>query len=92
MVNLSPWRFAFQYSLIIFSVNFKVGLRMNAGGTQLRCLGTDDNVTAVTALPNLDFALLEDLGSLHILQQCTVALLMVLLNGSNQAELCSQLV
>ena len=63
MVNLSPWRFAFQYSLIIFSVNFKVGLRMNAGGTQLRCLGANDNVTAVTALPNLDFALLEDLGS-----------------------------
>ena len=41
---------------------------MNAGGTQLRCLGTNDNMTAVTALPNLDFALLEDLCSLRILQ------------------------
>ena len=68
MVNLSPWRFAFRYRLIIFSVNFKVGLRMNAGGTHLRCLGTNNNVTAVTALPNLDFALLEDLCSLRILQ------------------------
>ena len=38
MVNFSPWRFAFRYRLIILGVNYKVGLRMIAGGTQLRCL------------------------------------------------------
>ena len=32
---------------------------MQANGTKFRCLGTNNNVTAVTALPNLDFTLLD---------------------------------
>ena len=65
---------------------------MHTGGAQFRRLGTNDNVTAVTALPNLDFTLLKDLSGFYILQQCTVTLLVVLLNSGNQTELCSQLV
>ena len=65
---------------------------MGAGGAQLRCAGADDQVAAVAALPNLDFALGEDFGGLHILQQGAVALLVMLLNGGDQTELGSQLV
>ena len=65
---------------------------MHTGGAQFRCLGTNDNVTAVTALPNLDFTLLKDLSGFDLLQQCTLTLLVVLLNSGNQTELCSQLV
>ena len=64
---------------------------MHTGGAQFRCLDTNDNVTAVTALPNLDFTLLKDLSGFYILQQCTLTLLVVLLNSGNQTELCSQL-
>ena len=48
-------------------------------------------MTAVAALPDLHFALLKDLQGFHILQQLAVALFVVLLNGSNQAELGCQL-
>lgn len=54
---------------------------MNADGTQLRRLGAIDDVNAVTALPNLYLALLEDLYSLNILQQRTAVLLMVHLDS-----------
>ena len=46
---------------------------------------------AVTALPHLDLALGEDLRHLHIVQQGTVALLMMLFNGGYQAETLGQL-
>ena len=46
---------------------------------------------AVAALPYLDLALGENLRHLHIVQQGTVALLMVLLNGGDQAETLGQL-
>ena len=48
-------------------------------------------MTAVAALPDLDLALFEDLGGLHVLKQGAIALLMVLLNGSHQTELGGQL-
>ena len=48
-------------------------------------------MTAVAALPHLDLALGEDLRHLHIVQQGTVALLMVLFNGGYQAETLGQL-
>ena len=60
---------------------------MDAGGADLGGLGAHDDVAAVTALPDLDLALLEDLSGLHVLQQGTVALLMMLLDGGDQAEL-----
>ena len=43
-------------------------------------------MTAVAALPHLDLAFGEDLRRLYIAQQGTVALLMVLFNGGDQAE------
>ena len=71
-------RGAFLYSLIILSVNFEEALGMGAGGAQLGCLGANGDMTAVAALPNGHACLLEDLHSLHILQQLAVALFMVL--------------
>ena len=45
--------------LIILSVNFKIALRMRAYRTDLRSLGSDNNMAAVPAFPDLDFALLK---------------------------------
>ena len=81
----------FFLSFIILRVNFKVALGMVAGGADLRRFLTDHNVTAVAALPYLDFTLGKDLRHLHIVQQGTVALLMVLFNGGDQTEALRQL-
>ena len=48
-------------------MNFKVALRMVAYRAYLRSLCSDYDVTAVSALPYLYFALLKYLGSLYIL-------------------------
>ena len=42
---------------------------MGAGGADLRGGGADDDVAAVAALPDLDLALFEHLGGLHIAQE-----------------------
>jgi len=49
-------------------------------------------MTAVAALPHLDLALGKDFRHFHIVQQSTVALLMMLFNGGYQAEALCQLV
>ena len=72
-------------------MNFKIALGMVAGGANLRGLLAYDDVTAVAALPHLDLALGEDLRHLHIVQQGTVALLVMLFNGGDQAETLGQL-
>ena len=77
--------------LIVFSVDFEVSLGVCAGGAKLGSIGANHQVTAVAAFPDLDFALGEDLGGLHVLQQCAIALFVVLFNGSHHPELCSQL-
>ena len=64
---------------------------MVAGRADLRRLLTDHDMTAVAALPHLDLVLGKDLRRLHIVQQGTVALLMVLFNGGYQAETLGQL-
>ena len=64
---------------------------MIAGGADFRGFLPNDDVTAVAALPHLDLALGKDLRCLHIVQQGTVALLMVLFNGGDQAEALRQL-
>ena len=64
---------------------------MVAGGANLRGFLAHDDVTAVAALPHLDLALGEDLRHLHIVQQGTVALLVMLFNGGDQAETLGQL-
>ena len=47
---------------------------MVAGRADLRRLLAHDDVTAVAALPHLDFALGKDLRHLHIVQQGTVSI------------------
>ena len=64
---------------------------MVAGRADLRCFLTDHDMPAVAALPYLDLTLGEDLRHLHIVQQGTVALLMMLFNGGYQAETLGQL-
>ena len=64
---------------------------MAADRTYLRCLCSDHDMPAVAALPHLDLALGKDLRHLHIVQQGTVALLVVLFNGGDQAETLRQL-
>ena len=64
---------------------------MVAGGADHGRLLAYHDMTAVAALPYLDLALGKDLGHLHVVQQRTVALLVVLLNGGHQTEAGSQL-
>ena len=73
-------------SLIIFRVDLKIALGMITGGADLRGLLAHNDVTAVAALPHLDLAFGEDLRRLYIAQQGAVSLLMVLFDGSDQAE------
>ena len=77
-------------SLIILRVNFKVALGMVAGRADLGRLLTDHDMTAVAALPHLDFAPSKDLCHLQIVQQGAVALLVVLFNGGDQTEALRQ--
>ena len=49
-------------------------------------------MSAVAALPYLDLALGEDLLRLHVVQERTVSLLVMLLDGCYPAELLCQLV
>ena len=63
---------------------------MCANGAELRSLGSYADVTAVAALPYLDLALGEDSGCLDILQQCSVALLVMLLDSTYHAELAGK--
>ena len=65
---------------------------MVAGRADLRCFLTDHDMPAVAALPHLDLALGKDFRHFHIVQQGTVALLMMLFNGGYQAEALCQLV
>ena len=64
---------------------------MGADRADFRSLRADDDVPAVAALPDFDFALFEDLLGFHILQEGAVTLFMVLLDGRNTAELLRQL-
>jgi hypothetical protein len=80
------------FSLIVLCMNFKVALGMVAGRADLRRFFTDHNVTAVAALPYLDLALGKDLRHLHIVQQSTIALLVVFFDGCDQTETLCQFV
>ena len=65
---------------------------MLAGGAQLGCLGANNDMAAVTALPDLDLALLKDLSSFNVIQQSAVTLLVVLLDSGDQTELAGQFI
>ena len=64
---------------------------MCAGGANIGSLGANDDVSAVAALPDLDLALLKDGGGLYVGEQRAITLLVMLLNGGNQAELLGKL-
>ena len=64
---------------------------MVAGRADLRCFLTDHDMPAVAALPHLDLALGKDFRHFHIVQQGTVALLMMLFDGGDQTETLGQL-
>ena len=64
---------------------------MGAYRADFRSLGTDNDVSAVAALPNLDFASLEHFGSFNIVKQSTIALFMALFDSCNHPEFRSKL-
>ena len=64
---------------------------MGAHGADVGGLRAHDDVAAVAAFPHLDLALFEHLRGLHVVQQRAVALLVVLFDGANLAELLGQL-
>ena len=64
---------------------------MIASGTDLGRLYADGDVAAVAAFPDLDFALFEHLRCLQIVQQCAVALFVVLFDLRDEAEALCQL-
>ena len=57
---------------------------------KLQELGANNDVAAVTAFPNLNFALLENLSGFDVLQKGAITLFMVLLDFANHAELGRQ--
>ena len=63
---------------------------MSANGANFRSLGANYDVTAVTAFPNLYFALSEYLSSFYIFQQSSVALFMMTFDFANSTEFSSQ--
>ena len=64
---------------------------MRTNGTNLRRFRTNNNVSAVPALPNLNFALLKYLLHLYIIQKRAIPLLVVLLNSAHCPELSRKL-
>ena len=78
--------------LVVLRVDLEPALGVETDGADLGGFSADDDVTAVAALPDADTALAEDLGGLHVVQQGTVAFLVVLLDGRDGPELLGQLV
>lgn len=60
---------------------------MSANGAHLGCLLANYDVTAVSALPNLNFALLEYFLSLNVLKESSVSLFVMLLDSADHSEL-----
>ncbi len=63
---------------------------MVADGADVGSFGADDDVAAVAAFPHLYLALGEDLLGLDVVEQGTVTLFVVLLDGGHAAELGGQ--
>ena len=56
-----------NFCLIIFGVDFKIRLRVGACRAEFRGFRSDDDVSAVAALPDFDLALCENLLGLDVL-------------------------
>ena len=73
--------------LEIILVEFEISLWMCANRANLRSLGAHNDVSAIAAFPNLHFASFENFSSLHIVEECTVALFVAFFDGRYAAEL-----
>ena len=71
-------------------MHLEIALGMAAGGADFRSLCAHDDMPAVAAFPYLDFALLEHLGCLYIVEQGAIAFFVMLFNRSDIAELLCQ--
>ena len=60
---------------------------MLANGANLRCVGANVHMTAVTAFPNNLFVLCENGDGFHILQKRTVAFFVGFFDSGNATEL-----
>ena len=76
---------------IVLSMNLEITLWMCADRADFRRFRPHNDMTAVAALPYLDFALGKDFLGFYIFQQSTVTLLMMFLDLSNHTELRCQL-
>ena len=59
--------FAVYLISVILAVDLEIGLRVRAGGADVRRFGADDDVTAVAAFPDLDLAFFKDGCGLDVL-------------------------
>ena len=69
--------------LIIFSLNFKVSLRMRTNRANLRSLLANNNMTTVRALPNSVIITREYKTTLNICKKLLISFLMLLFNLCN---------
>lgn len=76
--------------LIIFCVNFKICLRVIAHRTDLRSFYAYNDMTAVTALPNLNFTLFKNLFCFNVMKQCTITFFVSFFYCGYHTELFSQ--
>ena len=63
---------------------------MGADWADFRGLRAYDDVSAVAAFPDLDFALFEDFCCFDVLEECTVAFFMRFFDGGDHAELLGE--
>ena len=64
---------------------------MITGRTYLRCLDADNDMAAVSAFPDFNVALRENLFCFYIVQERAVSFFMVLFDFTDQTEFCRQL-
>ena len=65
----------FRLILVVFFVKLKKRLRMLTYGANLGGFGANNEVSAVTAFPNLYFALFENLSGFYVLQKRAISFL-----------------
>ena len=76
--------------LVVLGVYLEVTLGVSAYGANFRSLGANNDVAAVTAFPNLNFALLENLSGFDVLQKGTITLFMMLLDFATMRNLAAR--
>ena len=65
---------------------FEVALRMTAYRTNLRCLRSYHDVTAVSALPDFYFALSKNFCCFYILKKCAISFLVMFFDFAYETE------